>query len=433
MAKNDDELGDWIDAEVNSGGLALFGWGFGAVAAFVLGFASWQYAPSRSTSTEVARLEAPSDPAEVTGSIATADRGQTSVAPSRVVGASRVAPMPLASNETVATSRDIDQLRAELREMQRRMAQIGMAGEGVTRRIDRIEERVSSAAVSQREQIAALMPPPQAAAATSTVEAPRALEKSSMERVGPADKTTDKVAADKPADDKPTAVRTAERLPVPIPKPTYDIATAQPPTPGSFDADGPATTGAVPKSTIEKPEAPRPEITASEAPEPKPAKVTPTMKPAKVPPPAVPPMTLSPSAAATPPAGEAAPLPAVTPSAPVRVVTAQPNPAAPPVTAPAATPAPTSDAPAAIDLGGYRSLASLRRSWSDMNLRYGDLSKGLEPLARLRETDSGMEARLLAGPFASQTDAAKACMRLKAAGALCTVTSYGGQPITGLR
>jgi hypothetical protein len=44
-----------------------------------------------------------------------------------------------------------------------------------------------------------------------------------------------------------------------------------------------------------------------------------------------------------------------------------------------------------------------------------------------------MEARLLAGPFADQTEAAKACLRLRAVGATCAVTTYGGQPISGLR
>lgn len=112
----------------------------------------------------------------------------------------------------------------------------------------------------------------------------------------------------------------------------------------------------------------------------------------------------------------------------MRVVSAPPPSAAP------AAPATSGSTPAVgIDLGGYRSLASLRRAWTDTTLRHTDLTRGYEPLARLRETESGMEARLLAGPFPDQTEAAKACLRIKALGATCAVSTYSGQPVGGLR
>ena len=68
--RRDVAIGDLIEAEGNGGGLALIGWGFVAVVAVVLAFASWQYAPTRSVPTETARGDGQSpDPTEITGSI----------------------------------------------------------------------------------------------------------------------------------------------------------------------------------------------------------------------------------------------------------------------------------------------------------------------------------------------------------------------------
>lgn len=419
MTRRNDEIGDWMDGEGVGSGLALVGWGFGAVGAVVLAFASWQYAAPRPIVTEQARAEAMlPDPTEITGSIAATDRGQTTVQPSRVVGASRIAPMPLAGNESVATSRDIDQLRSEIRDIQRRIVQIGLSGDGVSRRIDRIEERVAGLAAPGAPAVLA--------------EANRPTETAPVE-VAP---------------EKPRLERTAERLPTPQPRPLVEI----PAVPPGYDGDGPATTGAVPKpaerleKAADRVETVEPKTVEPKTVEPKPAKSEAAPKGSRgaVPTPAAAaPMPSTPAATtrAADHVDEPAAVPEAKPVAPVRVVSAQPPaPAQPPmpVVAPQAAPAPAEARPAggpaaAIDLGGYRSLASLRRSWSDMTLRSSDVVKGLEPLARLRETDSGMEARLVAGPFADQTEAAKACLRVKAAGAYCAVTTHGGQPIGGLR
>lgn len=122
-------------------------------------------------------------------------------------------------------------------------------------------------------------------------------------------------------------------------------------------------------------------------------------------------------------------VPEVPPPAPV------PQAAAPQAAMVTAAIAPTaaSGEVAALDLGGYRSLSSLKKAWSDMTGRYGEFGAKMEPLARLRETETGMEARLLAGPYTSQTEAAKSCMRLKALGVGCAVTTYSGQPLGGVK
>ncbi|NLH81541.1 MAG: hypothetical protein GX458_11945, partial [Phyllobacteriaceae bacterium] len=96
--------------------------------------------------------------------------------------------------------------------------------------------------------------------------------------------------------------------------------------------------------------------------------------------------------------------------------------------------APPGGGVAAIDLGGHRSLAALRKSWGDMSERYAEFGTGIEPLARLRETESGsMEVRLVAGPYPSPADAAKTCTRMRTLGVACSVTGYTGQPLSAIR
>ena len=393
MTERADDIGDWIEAEATGGGLAVLAWGLGSVVALVLAFASWQYAPGTSASIARTDIGGP-DPSEITGSIATNDEGRSSIPPSRTFGMGRLAPLPLAGDESPATSRDIEQLRAEIAEIRRRITQIGMAGEGVARRIDGIEERVANAArPTEPPPAVAPVPTPDTAAAPVTPLAQG-------------------MVPDRP--------RIAERLPIPLPRPVVDPSVA-PPT-ATFDADGPATTGAVPKSARLPEKAAAADAKAEAAPAAQDRPVKPATPDTGA---AVDQLPQSPSDST--PARSAHLVgsgPTVTAARPV--VSAEPP-------APGAAPAATGVGPAAIDLGGFRTLASLRRAWSDTTVRHTSLTKDLAPLARLRETDTGMEARLLAGPFPDQVEAAKACLRLKAVGATCAVTNYGGQSVLGLR
>lgn len=369
MAKTDGNIDDWIDAETSSGGLAVAGWGLAAVVATVLGFASWQYAPDRPPATETAAIgPLGPDPADVTGSIAAVERGRTVVQAVHGAG-SRLAPSPLSTDESVATSRDVDRLRSEIRDLQRRVAQIGLSGDGVGRRLDRIEERMA-----QGEPAGSVVG--LAAGATNA-------------------------ASGRVAEAAAAAGSAPPPLPTPLPKPTAEASLAPPPS--AAEAGEPATTGAVPKTaaaTDGRTDGP----TDPEEAKPKADAAAPGAKAARTSAPRV-------------PGAETVP--------PVRMVATT-------VARPAATPGLTDGEPVGIDLGGFRSLATLRRSWTDMGQRHGDLSKGLEPRARLRETDTGIEARLLAGPFPDATEAARVCLKLKAAGAPCTVTGWGGQPVSGL-
>lgn len=366
------------DEETTSGGLALAGWGIATIAACVLGFAAWQYAPPRSAPTEVARADSIlPDPSEVTGSIAQPDRGQTLVTPSRVVGAAKVAPMPLASNETVATSRDIEQLRSEIKELQRRIVQMGLSGDGVSRRVDRLEEKLAGDPAAMRERLGAQPTPPDPTTAVRVIEPSRGIEPPVVAR--PTEQTH---AAEVPRAPE-AAPRIADRIPLPAPRP---------------GPDEPMMTGSVP---------PR----ATEAPSSDPGKGGRGVATTTI----------------TPVTSDAAKSPAPAPDVGKPVTAAEPAKA---VEAPVA--AQPGEA-AALDLGGYRTLGSLQRSWSDMTSRYAEFGAKMEPLARLRETESGMEARLLAGPYSSQAEAAKSCIRLRALGVTCAVTGYSGQPLTGVK
>ncbi|TBW36968.1 SPOR domain-containing protein [Siculibacillus lacustris] len=402
-----------LDDETTSGGLAFVAWGFATVVALVLGVASWQYAPPRSATTEIAKAEiALPDPTEVTGSIGRGDRAPMAVPASRIVGAERISPMPLATNESPATSRDIEQLRTEIRDLQRRMFQVGLSGDGLSRRLDKIEEKLAGDPAVARDQLAQM--PPIDPRAAKPGDKPAA-DKAAADKIAADKATGDKAAADKadriaaldkpaapdkPATpDKPAAEKTdralPERLPMPNPKPLVEMPPATPPAPPAViaavvpggpgglpptDADGPATTGTVARSSS-----------------------------IVVKPPVVNPLDAGANRSdATPPALVKSDATAVAAAA-------------------------TGSESAAIDLGGYRSLASLRRSWTDLAGRHAELGRGLEPLARLRESDTGMEARLLAGPYPSQAEAAKSCMRLRAAGIGCSVTTYSGQALVGLK
>jgi hypothetical protein len=393
VAERNGDIGEWIEDGASGGGLAVLGWGFGAVVAFVLAFASWQYAPARPTSGQLARTDVGQpDPSEITGSIVATDGATTSVQPSRTIGLGRVAPLPLAGDERVATSRDLDRIRSEIAEIRRRIQQIGMAGDGVSRRLDGIEERISSAA-SPGE--AATLP---AVAGKPIAVAPLATAASEPQRT--------------------------ERLPTPLPRPALDARLSSPP-PG-YDADGPATTGAVPKTPRSPAQGDGASLPAIKGEPMAKAEPAPRVEPA------VDDLAAKPSStdAEPKPVEAAASTPPESPPArTVRIVSTTPTASTDTAAAKPAAAVPAS----AIDLGGFRTLASLRRAWSDTAGRNADLAKALEPLARLRETDTGMEARLLAGPFADPTEAAKACLRLKAGGAPCAVTTYSGQPIGGLR
>lgn len=82
----------------------------------------------------------------------------------------------------------------------------------------------------------------------------------------------------------------------------------------------------------------------------------------------------------------------------------------------------------AISLGPESSLESARRRWNALTGRY---PRSLSALAaRTVRNGSGARAfELLAGPFATEADAARACSELAGDGVPCDTTGYAGEPL----
>ena len=82
-----------------------------------------------------------------------------------------------------------------------------------------------------------------------------------------------------------------------------------------------------------------------------------------------------------------------------------------------------------IDLGGFASLATLNKGWSDISTRQKDLLADLAPRASLSDQNGRLEVRLVAGPFANAAHAITLCAQLQAKGQSCQPTLFVGQPV----
>lgn len=83
----------------------------------------------------------------------------------------------------------------------------------------------------------------------------------------------------------------------------------------------------------------------------------------------------------------------------------------------------------AVDLGGFSSLATLAKGWSDLREQQKELLGDLAPRASLSDKDGRLEVRLVAGPFANAAHAITLCAQLQARGRPCQPTLFVGQPV----
>lgn len=105
-----------------------------------------------------------------------------------------------------------------------------------------------------------------------------------------------------------------------------------------------------------------------------------------------------------------------------------------PVAGPAQEPSPA-DAPATtkadfgVDLGSAQTIDGLRVLWTSIKGRHGTLLEGMRPIIAIREPSrpGNMELRLVVGPIPSAALAARLCVVMNAAGAICQPAVFDGQ------
>jgi hypothetical protein len=83
----------------------------------------------------------------------------------------------------------------------------------------------------------------------------------------------------------------------------------------------------------------------------------------------------------------------------------------------------------AIDLGGEASIDGLRALWANIRGNHGAALEGLRPLVSVRDgvKPGTVELRLVAGPLANASAAARACATLHQKGVPCQTTIFDGQ------
>jgi hypothetical protein len=82
-----------------------------------------------------------------------------------------------------------------------------------------------------------------------------------------------------------------------------------------------------------------------------------------------------------------------------------------------------------VDLGGNATIDGLRTMWSNLKATQPAMLEGLRPVIAIREgaKPGSMELRLVAGPLANASIAARLCAVLAAAGQQCQPTVFDGQ------
>lgn len=90
-------------------------------------------------------------------------------------------------------------------------------------------------------------------------------------------------------------------------------------------------------------------------------------------------------------------------------------------------PPPAPPAPIGLLVASGPSLDSIKLSWTVLNQNHAVVLGALEP--RIRPATDGSAFQLVAGPFATEADAQKACASLKARGVGCKQADYSGAPL----
>jgi hypothetical protein len=91
-------------------------------------------------------------------------------------------------------------------------------------------------------------------------------------------------------------------------------------------------------------------------------------------------------------------------------------------------PAPPNKPEFGLDLGSASTVDALRTAWTTATRRYAALLDGLQPLVQVRERrQAPAEFRLIAGPIATASAAARICATITVGGGICAPTAFEGQ------
>jgi hypothetical protein len=84
-----------------------------------------------------------------------------------------------------------------------------------------------------------------------------------------------------------------------------------------------------------------------------------------------------------------------------------------------------------IDLGGHGSIEGLKAMWASLKTSQAAMLEGLRPVIAIREggRPGSVELRLIAGPLANASIAARLCAALAAAGQACQPAVFDGQKL----
>jgi hypothetical protein len=448
----------------------LVAWGGVAVVAFTAAFASWQYSPVRNVSgdTALATASIPTPAVTTTG-------GATTPPTARQVGRG-ITNVPGVSDLSLV-QRDLADLRQDLADLRRGLSRYDVANEQTGRRLEALEDQAAILASRLAQALDGPRPLPPGTPAASLPPAPQAAApapmppaKPGMAKLEPAlfDNRIGKVAPRplvpeaaaetkvaetvktveaKPIETKPIETKAVEaKAPEPKPAPAREAKVAADAEPEAAVTD--------PAPTVAKP-------AAKDAPSAKPAEPVVATAPVPVPPPSTPPINATvrpPSPAEEAQRAQRAAQAAQVQQLAQQMILAQPGgkglqlplPANAQLAAAAAAAkaeakrdaapeatgtVPTADDAAAtktafaVDLGGYKSLANLRKGWATTSSKHAGLTKGLTPLGQMKESGGAVEARLVAGPFANAADAVKFCAQVQSAGTACAPSVYVGQPL----
>ncbi|MDR3496959.1 MAG: SPOR domain-containing protein [Ancalomicrobiaceae bacterium] len=443
-------------------GLALLGWAGVTVFAVVSAFASWQFAGSRQMIRPV--RPAAQETGDVTASIRPAARPPNA--------AVRTVPTPLPGDPTVGRD-EFERLNQDVKDLRRLVGRIDVSTDVLARRMANLEDAtnaLTAGTVTRAQQTLAPIAPvasnparplpasdpplrPATAVPPAQAQPPVAVSPQAGVRpppvaqapVGPATPAPMAAAPVHPSAAVPTSPATARVAPADMASPpgqTTVIAKTQPPRPPDKTAN---ERSAIERATIE-----RMLLENSAGLDPNNHSVLPNgllpPPPAAAPPdvqqrlPAV--QVQAPPIAALPQPAPVKPIAETKQPDVATTASIAPKPAAGPetpkpadATAPAKaveTPVAVAEAPAprfAVDLGGFRSIAQVRKAWFELEAKQGKLAKSMKPLARLAESPDGIEIRLLAGPFADEAAAQTACGQLKAGAPHCGPAVYQGEPL----